>query len=221
MDQDDRMAPNALRRLTDMARRNGSDIVLGKVASDFRGVALGLYRVNREVCTIHDAQLISSLTPHKMFRRAFLDEHGLRFPEGRRRLEDQLFVVKAYFAARVISILADEPCYFYLRRDDGANAGSNPTWIRRLLRQPARSPRCRRREHGARAAADAADSPLLPGAADRPACRPRFLTWTPDFRAEVFSNIRGVLIDYVDPDVDEVLARPWPSGRVDPRGPTR
>src|SRR5882757_4395182 len=32
VDQDDRMSPNALHRLTDMGRRNGSDIVLGKVA---------------------------------------------------------------------------------------------------------------------------------------------------------------------------------------------
>ena len=49
-----------------------------------------------------------------MFRRSFLDQHGIRFPEGRRRLEDQLFVVTAYFAARVISIVADETCYFYM-----------------------------------------------------------------------------------------------------------
>ena len=86
VDQDDQLSPNALRRLTDMGLRNGSDIVLGKVASDFRGVALGLYRENRDVCTIHDSQIISSLTPHKMFRRSFLDDHGIRFPEGRRRL---------------------------------------------------------------------------------------------------------------------------------------
>ena len=59
-----------------------------------------------------------------MFRRSFLAEHGIAFPEGRRRLEDQLFVVTAYFAARTISILADEPCYFYLRRADRGNAGS-------------------------------------------------------------------------------------------------
>ena len=128
MDQDDRMAPDALRRLVEIGQRNRSDIVLGKVTSDFRGVALGLYRETREVCTIHDSAIISSLTPHKMFRRSFLHEHGIASPEGKRRLEDQLFVVKAYFAARVISILADEPCYFYLRRDDRGNAGSNPTW---------------------------------------------------------------------------------------------
>jgi glycosyltransferase involved in cell wall biosynthesis len=206
VDQDDQMSPNALRRLTDMGRRNGSDIVLGKVASDFRGVALGLYRVNRDVCTIHDSQIISSLTPHKMFRRSFLDANGIRFPEGRRRLEDQLFVVEAYFAARVISIVADETCYFYLGRDDGGNAGSNPTWdptgyytnLREVLdvvvanTEPGTD-----RDHLMARFFRAQLVGRLAGG--------RFLTWTPEFRADVYANIRGVLVDYVDPRVDASL----------------
>jgi hypothetical protein len=32
-----------------------------------------------------------------------------------------------------------------------------------------------------------------------------FLTWTPEFRATVFTNIRGVIVDYVDPEVDASL----------------
>ena len=206
VDQDDRMSPDALRRLTDMGRRNRSDIVLGKVASDFRGVALGLYRVNRDACTIHDAPLISSLTPHKMFRRSFLEEHGIRFPEGRRRLEDQLFVVKAYFAARVISILADEPCYFYLRRDDGGNAASNPTWdptgyydnLREVLDVVVANtePGPQRARLMGRFLRAQLVGRLAGG---------RFVTWTPEFRADVFANIRRVIVDYVDPDVDAGL----------------
>ena len=42
-----------------------------------------------------------------------LVEHGIRFPEGRRRLEDHLFVVHAYFHAAGISVLADRPCYHW------------------------------------------------------------------------------------------------------------
>ena len=188
------------RRLTDMGRRNGSDIVLGKVASDFRGVALGLYRVDRDVCTIHDSQIISSLTPHKMFRRSFLAEHGIRFPEGRRRLEDQLFVVQAYFAARVISIVADEICYFYVGRDDGGNAGSNRTWdptgyytnLREVLDVVVANtePGPNRDRLMGRFFRAQLVGRLAGG---------RFLTWTPEFRDEVYNNIRGVLIDYVDP----------------------
>jgi glycosyltransferase involved in cell wall biosynthesis len=124
LDQDDRMAPEALERLCAMADRNRSDIVLGKVASDFRGVPQNVFRRNRATCTIEDAPLIDSLTVHKLFRRSFLLEHQIRFPEGKRRLDDQLFMVSAYFRAGVVSILADYVCYFYARRDDRGNAGS-------------------------------------------------------------------------------------------------
>ena len=69
---------------------------------------------------------MDSLTPHKMFRRAFLLEHDLTFPEGRRRLEDHVFVVSAYLHARGISVLSDYPCYFHTARGDGGNAGFRP-----------------------------------------------------------------------------------------------
>ncbi len=124
VDQDDTLAPEALEHLHAFGIRNASDIVIGKVASNFRGVPQGLLSRTRDACTIHDTPLINSLTPHKMFRTVFIREHGLRFPEGRRRLEDQHFMVRAYFAARVVSILADQVYYHYSRRGDGGNAGS-------------------------------------------------------------------------------------------------
>ncbi|MFL5754657.1 MAG: glycosyltransferase, partial [Chloroflexota bacterium] len=124
LDNDDALGREALERLYAIGRRNDADIVIGKVASDFRGVPQGVFRRTRESCTIRDAPLIDSLTPHKMFRTAFLREHEIRFPEGRRRLEDQLFMVRAYFAAAAVSILGDYVCYFYRKRQDGSNAGS-------------------------------------------------------------------------------------------------
>ncbi|MGW2176612.1 glycosyltransferase [Streptomyces sp. NPDC001732] len=124
VDQDDHLASDALRRLYEMGRRNGSDIVIGKVASNFRGVPHGVFKKNREKCTLRDAPLYDSLTPHKMFRTEFLRENGIAYPEGKRRLEDQLYMMKAYFPAQVVSILGDYTCYFYSRRDDGKNAGS-------------------------------------------------------------------------------------------------
>jgi hypothetical protein len=104
--------------------RNDADIVIGKVTSDFRGVPHFVFRHTIERCTIHDAPLIDSVTPHKMFRRAFLDEHKFRYPEGKRRLEDQLFMAQTYLAAKSVSIVGDYPCYFYKKRADGKNAGS-------------------------------------------------------------------------------------------------
>lgn len=124
VDQDDHLAPEALERLYAYGRRNEADIVIGRVASDFRGVALSVFARNRPSCSIHDAPLIDTLTVHKLFRRAFLRSNSLAFPEGKRRLEDQLFMVQAYFRAASVAILADYPCYFYVERSDKRNAGS-------------------------------------------------------------------------------------------------
>ncbi|MFF3628001.1 glycosyltransferase [Streptomyces sp. NPDC002164] len=124
VDQDDHLASDALRRLYEMGHRNGSDIVIGKVASNFRGVPHGVFKKDREKCTLHDAPLYDSLTPHKMFRTAFLRENGIAYPEGKRRLEDQLYMMQAYFPAKAVSILGSYTCYYYSRRDDGKNAGS-------------------------------------------------------------------------------------------------
>jgi hypothetical protein len=85
-----------------------------------------LYRHNVPRCSVRDAPLIRTLTPHKMFRRRFLVDNQLRFPEGKRRLEDQLFVVQAYFATDAVAILADYPSYFFLRREDRAHSAKLP-----------------------------------------------------------------------------------------------
>jgi len=124
VDQDDTLEPETLERMYRLGSANGADVVLGKVISDFRGVHHNLYRRNRARCDVFSADLMNSLTPHKMLRTTFLREQQIRYPEGPRRLEDQLFMTKAYFAAGSATIVADYVCYRYLRRPDGKNAGS-------------------------------------------------------------------------------------------------
>jgi len=124
VDQDDRLEPESLQRMYEMGHAHDADVILGKVISDFRGVHHALYRESRPHCTVYTAHLMNSLTPHKMLRTAFLRARNIRYAEGPRRLEDQLFMTKAYFAATGASIVADYVCYRYLRRPDGKNAGS-------------------------------------------------------------------------------------------------
>jgi hypothetical protein len=57
-----------------------------------------------------------------MFRRQFLVDNGIRFPEGPRRLEDHAFLVPAYFAATTISVLADYTCYYWVFSGDRQNS---------------------------------------------------------------------------------------------------
>ena len=124
LDNDDALGPEALERMHAIGARNDSDIVIGKVISNFRGVPHQVFRTTREHCTVYDAPLFESLTPHKMFRRQFLLDHDIRYPEGKRRLEDQLIMARAYFPAKGVSIVGDYVCYYYLKREDGTNAGS-------------------------------------------------------------------------------------------------
>ena len=125
VDQDDELGRQALERLYEFGTTNESDIVIGKVVTDhFRVVPHDLWRRNVARCSIRTQPLITSLTPHKMFRTGFIRRNGIRFPEGKRRLEDQVFMTASYFATDAVAILADYPCYYYRRRDDGENSGA-------------------------------------------------------------------------------------------------
>jgi glycosyltransferase involved in cell wall biosynthesis len=122
-DHDDWLSPKALEKMVAMARRTGADVLIPKMVGHKRRAPHSLFRTNIDHAVLgQDKTLMTSLTPHKMCRRAFLNEHQLRFPEGRRRLEDHVFVVEAYLLADVISVLSDYPCYHRVRREDEGNA---------------------------------------------------------------------------------------------------
>lgn len=124
VDNDDVLAPRALQSLYDLATSSEADVVIGKLSSDFRGVNHTVFRQTVVRRTVADFPLVETLTPHKMFRRAFLEHHGIRYPEGPTHLEDQLYVMRAYVKATSVAVLADQACYFYLRRlGSGRNAG--------------------------------------------------------------------------------------------------
>jgi glycosyltransferase involved in cell wall biosynthesis len=127
VDNDDWLDREALERMHAMAVADSADVVVGKVVGHGKYVPPGLFRENLHAVSLRDAPLVALLSPHKLFRRAFLAEHGLRFPEGRRRLEDHVFVLRAYFATDRVSVLADHPCYHWMRRGSD-NASSGQEW---------------------------------------------------------------------------------------------
>jgi glycosyltransferase involved in cell wall biosynthesis len=206
LDHDDALGREALERMYAMAVRNGSDVVIGKMAGHYRGVPKHLFFANRDRATLADAPLLDALTPHKLFRRAFIEEHGLRFPEGRRRLEDHVFVVNSYFLADVISVLADYICYYHYRREDRANAG-----LRRL--EPAGYFGNLREVIGI-VEANTEPGPFRDSLLERFAraellgrLRGRgFIEHPEEYRRDLFAEIRGVVEDRIGPGVDERLA---------------
>jgi poly(ribitol-phosphate) beta-N-acetylglucosaminyltransferase len=127
VDNDDELGDEALERLFAYAKENDSDVVVGKEIRRPGPPVVGpLFRVNRPRASLETDPLLSLLTPHKLFRRSFLEKEDIRFFEGPRRLEDHPFVVKAYFRAKVISVLSDYTCYYWIQRRDRSNAGLRP-----------------------------------------------------------------------------------------------
>ncbi|MGS2613454.1 glycosyltransferase family 2 protein [Micromonospora sp. LZ34] len=125
-DDDDWFGDEALERLHDCAETHDADVVVGKMAGHGRRVPRELFRRNRFDATLANSPLIDSLTCHKLFRRSFLDKHGIRFPEGPHlRLEDHRMVIRAYLLSRRTCVLADYTCYHHRRRQDAGNVTAN------------------------------------------------------------------------------------------------
>lgn len=124
-DHDDELFPESLERMHAMAQVNHADIVFGKVVGSGRHTPFWLL-AGRDipVASVAKDDLVFSRTVHKLFRRAFLADKGIRFPEGRVRLEDHNFMAQALPVADVVSVLASYPCYRWIARRDGSNSSS-------------------------------------------------------------------------------------------------
>jgi poly(ribitol-phosphate) beta-N-acetylglucosaminyltransferase len=125
VDNDDWIGREALERMHAMAVRDGADMVIGKVIGHGKPVPPTMFLENRSGVGLDWPPLVWLLTPHRMFRKALIEEHGLRFPEGPRRLEDHVFVMNALFRTDRVSVLADYPCYHWMLRDRETNASAN------------------------------------------------------------------------------------------------
>ncbi|WP_225830595.1 glycosyltransferase [Streptomyces sp. NK08204] len=117
-DPDDYLGTEALERMVAAADRNDSDVVLGRIAGVGRTAPTVAFKRNVEGGDLFTTNGVWTLTAHKLFRRSMVMEHNLRFAEGVRLAEEQMFIMGAYFAARSVSVVADYDCYYLVRRDD-------------------------------------------------------------------------------------------------------
>jgi poly(ribitol-phosphate) beta-N-acetylglucosaminyltransferase len=204
VDNDDWIERDALERLYATAVQDRADIVIGKVVGHGKKVPRGIFEANRHGIPFEPG-LLAMLTPHKLFRRRLLDEHGLRFPEGRRRLEDHALVVPAYFAADRISVLADRPVYHWVSREDESNASAgrwDPELYFENLREvldlveantPPGPERDRLQLHWYR-------GKMLKRVGGR-----GWLLRDPDFRRELYEEVRALALERFGDDVHESL----------------
>jgi glycosyltransferase involved in cell wall biosynthesis len=207
-DHDDSFGDEALQRLADYADQNDSDVVVGRLTGVGRSLPRGMFRRNIPNAVLGQDPLLEILTPHKLFRTEFIREHGIRFPDGKVRLEDHMFVMKSYFAANVISILADYPCYYWTKRTDKPSASATliePVHYFQYLR----------------VVLDIVEENVEPGPArdallqhwyrgkvlKRLSGR-HFLRFTPEYRKGFLDVIRPLVHDRFGPQVDQHLAFP-------------
>ncbi|MGW0756304.1 glycosyltransferase family 2 protein [Streptomyces sp. NPDC002814] len=119
LDADDRLGAEALERMVAMADRNGTDVVLGKVEGINRKAPRSMWGKTLERTDVYSSNIKFTLSAQKLFRRALLDRHGMRFDESLWTGEDALFTMEAYLRADGVSVVADYVCYYLVGRDDG------------------------------------------------------------------------------------------------------
>ena len=113
-DSDDTLDPHACRNLVTAARSMHADLVVG--AAERFLVDTGekkiwwpeLHSESRVVNQLSDCTdlLYDTISVNKIYRRDFLRDHSITFPEGL-LFEDQLFTLEAYLAATKIGIIAE------------------------------------------------------------------------------------------------------------------
>lgn len=123
-DSDDSFSNESLELMTRHADELGSDVVLPQHEGvGGRWVDTKFFRKHHGNVDVETVGL--SLAPQKMFRREMLEQHQIRFPEGKVRLEDGMFVMRAYYAAETITVLSDIVYYYLRARDDGTNISAS------------------------------------------------------------------------------------------------
>ncbi|GHE29692.1 hypothetical protein GCM10017673_35490 [Streptosporangium violaceochromogenes] len=109
LDQTDRLERDALERMYARAVEADADILIGRLV-DGQSPPLRAFDRNRERADLFEDRLLTLLTPHKLYRRAFLDGEALAFADPGGILAEQTFVIRAYLRAKVVTILADRVC---------------------------------------------------------------------------------------------------------------
>ncbi|WP_219471009.1 glycosyltransferase family 2 protein [Nonomuraea rhizosphaerae] len=109
MDHGDRLEPDALPRMYERAVETDADVLVGRLVRD-SGPPMTAFTQNRARADLLRDRLLNLLTPHKLYRRAFLEEHELGFAVPGGQVAEQAFAVRVYLRAKVIAVLAEHVC---------------------------------------------------------------------------------------------------------------
>ncbi|GGS66041.1 hypothetical protein GCM10010156_26270 [Planobispora rosea] len=147
LDQVDHLERTALERMYRRAVETGADVLVAPLAGEW-GPPSVVFSRDREHADILGDRLLSLLTPHKLYRRAFLVAEGLAFPGAGGILAEQSFVLRAYLRAAAVTVMAGPACCYLGRRPEPpVTPHVHVTELRKLLDVIDESvPRGRRRD---------------------------------------------------------------------------
>ncbi|MEY9210818.1 glycosyltransferase family 2 protein [Thermobifida halotolerans] len=127
MDDDDHLGVEALERMVAKAREDSADIVIGRMTGIGRKAPREIFQRPMSGGSLRRNRiLLTTLTVHKLFRAEFLRSNGLRFAEGRVRLEDHMFMLHAYLRTEAVSVVHDYTCYYWVRHKNFGNISFKP-----------------------------------------------------------------------------------------------
>lgn len=130
MDHDDSLFPQALERAYAYAVEHNADLVCPKESkTNSSWWAMQAVADGNVPNALVDGGIgrLDPMVPHKLYRRALLEQHSIRFPEGGRVLWEDIFVnVAAYRHSKVVSVLADTPFYLWHAGANNASYTFNP-----------------------------------------------------------------------------------------------
>ncbi|WP_254647112.1 glycosyltransferase [Streptomyces sp. GbtcB6] len=132
LDADDRLGPEALERMVAMADKNSTDVVLGKVEGINRKAPQSMWGETLGRTDVFSSNIKFALSAQKLFRRALLERHSMRFDESLWTGEDALFTMEAYLRADGVSVVADYPCYYLVGREDGKHVTKSGSYTLRF-----------------------------------------------------------------------------------------
>lgn len=129
LDHDDELYPDALRAGVALGDAAGADVVNGKeVRTQIARWGLTHYTHDTPDASAEPLRGLLPMTPHKLYRRAFLVEHDVRFPEAPRHLwEDLFFHVDVIRHEPTVALLSSTPFYHWRKTAENNSTSTDGT----------------------------------------------------------------------------------------------
>ena len=206
MDHDDVLFPRGLERAYAYGRAHDADVVNGKEVRT-AGWSWGWDAFRSDVPTAQriDPNPLIPMTPHKLYRRRFLREHGLQFREGRRVFwEDIYFNLAAFTRGARVAVLASRPVYHWVATgENNSSSYSRPDrefWVNLAELLAYHDTELR----GIAGGPEQVDHQIR--ARVLTFVGPRLLRLDAEDAAEVFDSARALVMRYAPPGRDDALA---------------